>query len=113
MTETAEFFMDGKICLCLLPKQVLEACGAREDDLDEISGFPRSIEGVEIGIMLRESLDGAKISLRTYEPWDASAICAILGGGGHRAAAGATVKGDLAAGREAILSALRQYGAEV
>ncbi len=112
ITQTAEFFLDGKICLCMLPYSVLKACGAREDDLDEISGFPRSIQGVEVGIMLREALDGAKISLRTYKPWDASAICALLGGGGHAAAAGATVKGDLSAGREAILAALRQYGKE-
>lgn len=113
ITQTAEFFLDGKICLCQLPYSVLKACGAREDDLDEISGFPRSIQGVEVGVMLRESLDGAKISLRTYKPWDASAVCGLLGGGGHTAAAGATVKGDLAAGREAILAALRQYGKEV
>ena len=113
ITQTAEFFLEGKICLCMLPNSVLKACGAKEDDLDEISAFPRSIQGVEVGIMLRESLDGAKISLRTYKPWDASAICALLGGGGHTAAAGATVKGDLNAGREAILAALRQYGEEV
>jgi len=113
ITQTAEFFLDGKICLCMLPYSVLKACGAREDDLDEISGFPRSIQGVEVGIMLREALDGAKISLRTYKPWDASAICALLGGGGHAAAAGATVKGDLSQGRDAILAALRQYGKEV
>ena len=48
-----------------------------------------------------------KISLRTDDRrYDASAICAQLGGGGHRAAAGATVPGSLEDGRAAILGAI-------
>ena len=48
-----------------------------------------------------------KVSLRTYEPFDASAICRVLGGGGHKAAAGATFAGDIDATVEAILTAVR------
>ena len=58
--------------------------------------------------MVREMADGGqKISLRTAPGCNASAVCAHLGGGGHAAAAGATVNGDFAAARRAVLDALR------
>lgn len=113
LTQNAEFFMGGRIALCALPRETEQSLGLAEDDLDDISGFPRDIEGVEIGVMLREVADGTKVSLRTYEPWNASDICKILGGGGHRAAAGATVKCSLQDAAQTVLDALRQYGAEV
>ena len=50
------------------------------------------VEGVKNGVTLRELKPGEwKLSLRT-DPGDlnASAVCALLGGGGHAAAAGAT-----------------------
>ena len=113
LIQTAEFFMDGRVALCLLPRSAIEACGAKEEELDDISGFARDISGVEIGILIRDVADGAKISMRTYKPWNASAICALLGGGGHPAAAGATVPGTLSEARTAVLNALRQSGVEV
>lgn len=113
LTRTTEFYAQGKIALCSLPRQVVSDLNLTEDDLDDISGFPRDIAGVEIGIMLREIADGTKISLRTFAPWDASEICAVLGGGGHKAAAGATVNGTMEDAKPAVLDALRRFGAEV
>ena len=66
--------------------------GLTSDDLDDISGFARDIEGVEIGAMLRQQPDGStKLSVRSSPAFDACAICAKLGGGGHKAAAGASL----------------------
>ena len=113
LAQHVEFFADGRIALCLLPQSVVNELGATEDDLDNVSDYARSISGVEFGALLRDVSDGAKISARCYEPWDASAVCALMGGGGHPAAAGATVPGSLEDGRMALLKALRQFGAEV
>ena len=44
MLQNAIFLQDGKIAICPLPKAVELECGANEDDLDNISGFPRTIE---------------------------------------------------------------------
>ena len=94
-----------------MPKSLLYKLHISEDDVDSISGFARSIEGVEIGIMIREVEDGGgKISLRTSENYNASELCKALGGGGHAAAAGATVPGGIAGARHAILSLLAQRG---
>ena len=65
----------------------------------------------KIGIMIREVEDGGgKISLRTSEHYNASELCKALGGGGHAAAAGATVPGGITGARHAILSLLAQRG---
>ena len=55
---------------------------------------PRQIEGVKVGITMREKENGIyKFSVRTSDDIDASAICASFGGGGHRAAAGCVIDG--------------------
>ena len=83
-----------------------EELGLTEDDIDDISGFGREIAGVKIAAMIRQTPDGGKISLRTSPDYDASAICATLGGGGHKAAAGATVPGGIEEAKAAILKAI-------
>lgn len=113
LTQTAEFFAGGQVCICTLPQEKVKELGLTEDDLDDISGFPRDIDGVEIGVMIRDVADGAKVSLRTFHPWNASAICEALGGGGHAAAAGATVKGTMDEAKTAALQAIRAQGMEV
>ena len=111
LTDTMEFYADGTVGVCVMPKCLLAEFNVTEDDLDSISGFARSIEGVRIGVMIREVEDGlGKISLRTEAPYDAAKICGLLGGGGHAAAAGASVPGGIAGAKTAILQALRDSG---
>lgn len=58
--------------------------------------FPRQIEGVLIGITMREKEGGFfKISVRTNNNINASDFCSQFGGGGHPAAAGCSIEGDL------------------
>ena len=76
----------------------------------QVDDRPGGVEGVHTGVTIRELRPGVcKISLRT-EPGElnASAVCAILGGGGHAAAAGATVEGDPAYTRKVLVEAIRQ-----
>ena len=108
LTETCAFYAGGKIGVCRIPAAVRDELALTEDDVDDISGFARDIEGVEVAVMLRDiDHDTAKISLRTSPAFDASAICARLGGGGHRAAAGASVPGSLDNAEQAVLRAIR------
>lgn len=107
--EHMEFYADGRVAICCLPQTWVEELQVTEDDLDSISGFPRTIEGVEIGVMIRNSEPGkAKLSLRTAPGYDASAYCARLGGGGHAAAAGCAVPGTLEDGKNAIVQVLKE-----
>ncbi|MBP3633517.1 MAG: DHH family phosphoesterase [Oscillospiraceae bacterium] len=104
-----EFYADGKVAIACLPQTWVEELEVTEDDLDSISGFPRTIDGVQVGIMVRDSEPGkAKLSVRTANGYDASAYCSKLGGGGHKAAAGCAVAGTLEDGKKAILEVLKQ-----
>ena len=104
-----EFYADGKVAIATLPQTWVEELEVTEDDLDSISGFARTIDGVQIGIMIRNSEPGrAKLSVRTAAGYDASKYCAYLGGGGHHAAAGCAMDGTLEDGKRAILEVLRK-----
>ena len=103
-----EFFGDGRVAIAALPQSWVQELDVTEDDLDSISGFPRAIHGVRVGVLLRDSEPGkVKLSIRTAEGWNASDFAAHLGGGGHSAAAGATIPGTLEEGKQAILQVLR------
>lgn len=93
MAQNARFLRGGKFCVCAIPLSVERELGVTEDDMENISGFPRTIEGVELAATLRqENENKVKLSVRCTPQWDASAVCAQLGGGGHRGAAGASVE---------------------
>ncbi len=111
LTESLEFYAGGLVGLCTLPKALMEELQITEDDADGVAGFARGVLGVQIGVMIREVEHGAgKISLRTGDDYNASEICRRLGGGGHRAAAGATVEGGIEAAKRAILQAISDSG---
>ena len=107
MLEHAVFLQDGKAVICTLPKAVEMACGASEDDLDSISGVPRTIEGVKLAVTIRqEGTDGVKMSVRAVPGQDAAALCAKFGGGGHKGAAGASMKMSMDEAVEAVKAAM-------
>ena len=103
IVENIRFFREGKLALCALPREVERQLGLTEDDMENISGFPRSIEGVRMSATLRESGDGTvKVSVRALPGYDAAAVCAVFGGGGHKGAAGASLKMNLEEAAEAV-----------
>lgn len=101
---------NGTTALVYLTREMIRQVGASERDMDNISGFVGQIEGVKNGVTLKETEDGhVKISLRT-DPGDlnATAVCALLGGGGHAAAAGAMAEGTMAEVRQVVIHAMEQ-----
>ncbi len=107
LTQTVQFYAGGHIGICAIPLQIRQALQLTEDDVDDISGFARRIEGVELAALLRELPEGTvKISVRSGKRYDAGAICAKLGGGGHFGAAGASVCGTPEAAEKALLRAI-------
>ncbi len=106
--EKLEVMADGKIAMVALTPEMLMSTGACDDDIEDLANFPRQIEGVLVAVYIRVLPSGeGKISVRTERGYNASAICSHLGGGGHVAAAGATVSGGLQAARDGILRAIR------
>ena len=102
-----QLLCDGKIAICALPKSVEEEIGVSEDDMNNISGFLRSIEGVCIAVLLRDvDAENTKVSVRSVPGFNAAYICEQFGGGGHPGAAGASMNCSLDEAVEAIKAAL-------
>jgi len=107
MVQNAIFLQEGKVAICPLPKAVEAQFSAAEDDLENISGFPRTIEGVKLAVTIREEgTDRVKMSVRAVPGQDASALCAKFGGGGHKGAAGASMHMTMDEAVTAIIAAL-------
>jgi phosphoesterase RecJ-like protein len=107
ITENIRFFDGGKRALVAIPLALEEELGVGEDDMDSISGFPRTIAGVKIAVTLRQKKNGTvKASVRAVPGWDAAALCAKFDGGGHKGAAGATVTMPLEEAAQAFTAAL-------
>jgi len=105
--EHLQFLCHGQIAICALPLAVEKAMGLTEDDMENISGFPRSIEGVKIAATLRQQENGiVKLSIRALPGYDAGAICANFGGGGHRGAAGASLDMTMDQAVQAVIDAM-------
>ncbi|NLJ32147.1 MAG: bifunctional oligoribonuclease/PAP phosphatase NrnA [Clostridiales bacterium] len=108
--DTMEYFYSDRVAVIVITQRMIRETGAREDDLDGISALPRQVEGVLIGVTLREKpAGGYKISLRAQKPVNASEICAKFGGGGHAGAAGCTLAVSLEEAKEQILAGIGAY----
>ena len=107
--QNLRLYKDGQMAVCALPLAVEQDIGVNEDDMENISGFPRSIKGVKIAATLRETVDGkVKISVRALPGYDASQVCARFGGGGHKGAAGANTDLPLEAAADAVTEAMEE-----
>jgi len=93
IVDHMQLIADGKMAVIAIPKAVEEEIGVTEDDMDNISSFPRTVAGVCMAATLRETKDGdTKISVRAVPGYDATLVTTKFGGGGHKGAAGAALK---------------------
>ncbi|MCD8144793.1 MAG: DHH family phosphoesterase [Oscillospiraceae bacterium] len=109
LVENMELFQEGTIAVVSVSCQMMRELNATEQDAEDLAAFAGQVEGVKVSATLRELEEGktTKISLRT-DPnvLNATKTCALLGGGGHVAASGATVQLPLPQAKEAILNAI-------
>jgi len=97
----------GEMAIVAIPKAVEEEIGVNEDDMDNISSFPRTVAGVCMAATLRETADdGTKISVRAVPGYDATKVTVQFGGGGHKGAAGASLKMPLKEAEKAVEAAM-------
>ncbi len=107
--DSAEYHFEDKCIMLTVTAEMQEKTGCSGTDLEGIAVISRSVEGVKAGVTIKQNGENEyKVSLRTYNPLDASKICKSLGGGGHKAAAGASVKGTLAEVKQKVLKAVSE-----
>lgn len=98
---------EGTMAVCAIPKAKELELGVTEDDMDNISSFPRTVAGVRMAATLRETSDGStKLSVRAIPGLDATRVTVKFGGGGHKGAAGAVLRLPLEQAAEAVAQAM-------
>ena len=103
--NTLEISDCGRYAAMMVTHEMMEKLGGQEYMLDRFVNFPRSIEGVEVAILMRETGSGdVRISFRSKGRIDVHRIASGFGGGGHHNAAGCSIKGDLQSVRARLFS---------
>ena len=98
----------GRIAWTEIHRDDYAAAGAIPQDTEELINYPRSLAGVEVGLMFMEQpRGGIKVSFRSRSRVDVARIAEQFGGGGHRLASGAIVPGNLEEVRARVLDAVR------
>lgn len=86
--ESMEFFENERVAIITVTQNMYKKTGSNEQETEALAPLTRQIEGVEVGITIREKIDGTcKASLRTFETVNAAELARFFGGGGHNQAA--------------------------
>lgn len=101
---------EGRIVWATLTMEERKLAGySGRDDADLINVLS-SIEDMDVAVIFVEQPDGSvKVSWRAQREVDVSVIAQNFGGGGHRAASGATVPGPLAEAQSSVLKYTREF----
>jgi bifunctional oligoribonuclease and PAP phosphatase NrnA len=113
VTSTLRTFLSNKVAILYLSKNMLDECGAIEDDASDFVNFARDISGVEVGVFIKEKdSKTSRVSLRSKNYVDVRAIAEKFGGGGHLRAAGCTIDGSIEYAMQLVLNEI-DYALEV
>jgi phosphoesterase RecJ-like protein len=80
---------DGRLACATITREMLATSGTLEEDTDNFTSYPMSIDGVVAGILFLELKDGVKISFRSKGDVPINELAKEFGGNGHKNAAGA------------------------
>jgi phosphoesterase RecJ-like protein len=110
MLSRIRLSLNGRLASAAVSLADISAAGAHPMDTEEFIAYPMSMTGVEAAVVLIEQKGGAatKVSFRSRCRLDCSRLAQRFGGGGHAAAAGATVALPLDDVVPAVLSAAEQ-----
>ncbi len=107
--ERRAYCHDHRVASSYLESTDLIETGASGSDMEGLVNYMRNIEGVQIGILFREvDEQTSKVSFRSCEKFNSASFLRAFGGGGHAAAAGATLNMPLKQARHDVMDCLRK-----
>jgi phosphoesterase RecJ-like protein len=102
--ERLQLSEDGRVAYSTIYQRDYAATGAKPADTEDMVNFARSLAGVEVGLLFMEQpRGGVKVSFRSRGGVDVARIAEQLGGGGHRAASGATLQTSIVLSQQRVL----------
>ena len=108
LLRTMRFDADGRVASFSLSMQTAADLGVLPEDNEGLIDHLRAIQGVIVAVFFEELTEGkVRVSMRSKdENVDVCAICQKFGGGGHKLAAGARVRGTLDEVKQRVLEAI-------
>ncbi len=89
-----QFSLNQKVSWVIITQAMILESQGSDDDTEGITDFMRSIDNVEISFLILEKQDGShRINFRSSGIYTVNDIANSFEGGGHKFAAGASVKG--------------------
>lgn len=94
----------GRLAIVSVDRPMMQRTGATDEMIEGMVNYGRMLEGVEVAALIWVPAAGGdvKVSLRSSGAADVAKVAVALGGGGHRAAAGATIKAELTTAIERV-----------
>lgn len=105
--QTVRYELDGRLVTAAVTDAMRDQLRASVDDSDDFVGVIRHAEGTSVAALLKQRGEQVKVSVRARGGVSAQRICLELGGGGHVAAAGATIMGSLEQAHARLVEAVR------
>jgi phosphoesterase RecJ-like protein len=97
---------DGSVGWITVTQAAQAAAGIGLEAAEDFVQYPRALDGVGVALAFKEAgPDEVKVSLRSHGTTDVAALARRFGGGGHKNAAGCTLRGDLATAQATMLKA--------
>ena len=104
-----QYRLDGRVAVMAVDQELLARTGARLDESESLTSQLTSIEGVQLGALLREVGPRQwRVSLRSNGSVEVDAVARGFGGGGHHRAAAYTSEGSREEVESTLLDALAQ-----
>ncbi|HEY2760931.1 MAG TPA: bifunctional oligoribonuclease/PAP phosphatase NrnA [Pirellulales bacterium] len=100
--------LDGRLIHTAALQDDFKATGAVPSDTEDVVNMTLNVAGTQMAVILVEQPMGdVKVSFRSRCQVDCSKLAEQFAGGGHKAAAGAFVKGPFAEAQSQVLTAVR------
>ncbi len=102
----------GKLVWFTIQRALLAGHPHLSIDLGEsVLNFGRSLQGAQVVVLFKENLakeDEVRVNFRSQGRVDVNRIAGQFGGGGHKTASGATIRGPVEQVRRRVLAALKK-----
>lgn len=106
--STLEYHCEDKCAIVTITTEMMNKYNASPEDTDGVSNIPRSVQGVQCGITMKQTEDGWKISIRSDEHVNAAEVCGKFGGGGHARAAGCKFTESYEEAKQKLVAAVEE-----
>lgn len=105
--ELLEYYHENRFTMICITAEIMEKMGVDASELEGCASLPLQVEGVEVGVLLKEREPGVyKVSMRSANDVNVSDICQTLGGGGHAKAAGCLLRGSIGEVKKQLVEAV-------